>query len=67
MSAEPRTPLRVQCKPCSFVWTAAYLPMEAGKITRLLRKAHCPMCAASSRQITIAPDEPATTPARIPA
>lgn len=50
--------MKVRCKPCNFVWTAAYLPMPAKKIATLLKGTRCPCCAATSRRIVLEIDDP---------
>lgn len=57
--SEERKPFLVACKPCGHVWPVAWLPMEMAACGRLLRRAGCPMCAASGRSIFVATAEQA--------
>lgn len=50
---ERKTPFWVKCEACGHAWAAAYLPMEASDFAKCA-KAHCPMCAASPKQVLIA-------------
>lgn len=43
---EKRDPLWVHCEGCSHEWICAYLPMEVGRMAKLM-KAPCPMCGES--------------------
>lgn len=58
-----RTPFIVHCGACRHEWAAAYFPMEAGRLTRLLRGVRCPNCGGSSRAIFCGPatQSPAAT------
>lgn len=57
-TAEPKDPFVVRCEECEHRWTAAYTPMELGKMAKLLTGVSCPMCGASSKHIFLA-GEPA--------
>jgi formate dehydrogenase maturation protein FdhE len=46
-----KRPMQVQCVQCGHVWTAAYLPMEMGKVATLLKRVMCPMCAAGVKDL----------------
>lgn len=37
----------VTCSSCKWTWIVAYLPMEVGKLARLMKHASCPKCGAS--------------------
>lgn len=50
-----REPFKGQCKKCDHVWVIAYTPMEAGLFAKVCQKAHCPMCGADSKNISIPP------------
>lgn len=54
----PRQPLNVECGKCQHRWPVAYYPMEAGLLARLIAKARCPNCGATSRHIFLAQGEP---------
>ena len=49
-----RNPFWVKCCECSHVWTAAYTPMELGKMAKLLKGLCCPMCGAGPKRILLA-------------
>jgi len=46
-----KRPMQVQCGKCAHEWTAAYLPMEMGKVATLLKRVMCPMCCAATKDI----------------
>lgn len=48
------TPMWLRCGACQHVWVAAWLPMELGKVGRLLKRTHCPACAGGPRKIFLA-------------
>lgn len=52
---EDRQPLTVHCGDCKHTWTAAYLPMEMGKVARLLKSLRCPSCAGDAKRIFCGP------------
>lgn len=41
---EATTPLWAQCRQCQHCWPAAYYPMEATKLARIMMRASCPKC-----------------------
>ena len=50
-AAETKEPFNVRCDDCDHHWTAAYTPMELGRMANLLKGVRCPMCGASSQHI----------------
>jgi len=44
----------VWCGKCRHEWTVAYLPMDASKLSKVVRMACCPKCA-ESKDIFIGP------------
>lgn len=53
-SPSERRPFWPSARAAGICWVAAYLPLEAGKFARLVRRARCPMCAAAGRRVAIA-------------
>lgn len=53
-----RAPFLVRCGKCGHVWPAAYLPMPVPEFVRATRNLRCPMCAAGSKDVFVATDEP---------
>jgi hypothetical protein len=51
---EERKPFWAKCDECAHCWPAAYLPIELGKIGKMLKGLHCPMCGAPSKNLRIA-------------
>jgi len=41
----------VHCEACQHEWIALYTPMEMGIVAKILKGAHCPMCATNAKQI----------------
>jgi ssDNA-binding Zn-finger/Zn-ribbon topoisomerase 1 len=39
--------LWVTCPTCPHTWAAAHLPMEMGKVARLMKGLHCPKCGGA--------------------
>lgn len=48
-----KLPFDGQCRQCDHVWTLAYTPMEVGLFAKICQNAHCPMCGADSKNISI--------------
>lgn len=46
-----RTPFIVHCAKCQHTWTACYLPMEVGKVARLIRRLCCPFCGTTAKDV----------------
>ena len=46
--------LLVHCAACGHTWSAARLPMEAGKVAKLTRRLACPRCAAGGKALLMA-------------
>ena len=46
-----RNPFDVRCGACGHVWTAAYTPMEMGRMAALLKGVRCPACGEPSKNI----------------
>lgn len=44
MANAPRNEMWVTCKPCSQTWRIAFLPMEMGKLAKLMKGSRCPKC-----------------------
>lgn len=44
----------VTCEPCAHTWIAAYLPMEMGKIAKLMKGLRCPKCGEGGKRIFMA-------------
>lgn len=44
---ELRTPARVTCSNCRFVWIGFYLPMDMSACGKLMSRLTCPMCAST--------------------
>jgi len=57
MTNTDRKPLDVMCRSCKHIWTAAYTPMEMGKMAKLLKSIRCPSCAESSKNIFLTKSE----------
>ena len=43
-----------RCEGCGHEWVIVYLPMELGKAARVMKRACCPACGASSKSIVVA-------------
>lgn len=56
--APPRSPFNVRCEACTHVWTAAWLPMEAGLFARLTARLFCPSCGRGGVAIKVATSAP---------
>lgn len=50
---EQKQAMHAQCEECHHRWPIVYLPMEMGKVARVLSRAHCPACGASSKSIVV--------------
>jgi ribosomal protein S27AE len=50
-------PFLVCCKPCDHVWALAYLPMDMGKMVKLMKRAACPRCGNGGKTIFLATAE----------
>lgn len=48
--------VEVECGACGHAWVAAYIPMEMGKLGRLLKGLHCPSCGESSKGLFLHAD-----------
>lgn len=49
-----RQPFLIRCEPCQHVWAIAYLPMEMGTMVKLLKRAACPLCGSSGKNLFLA-------------
>lgn len=49
-----RKPVWAKCKVCRHTWAVAYLPMDMVKHAKLLKRAMCPNCSASGRNVAVA-------------
>ena len=54
MTGDPRKPFWAKCKPCGHCWPIAYLPLEVSAVVKAGKRATCPMCAATGKEIGIA-------------
>ena len=61
----PRTPFRVMCESCQFVWPAFYMPMSLKNIAKFA-DVICPMCASNRVLAVVAPAAPAPKPEEEP-
>lgn len=55
----PSDRLFVTCRPCNHTWIAAYLPMDAGLMAKIMKAVHCPKCGAPAKHILWASKEDA--------
>lgn len=55
-------PIRATCRSCDHCWIVAYLPMDARRLTLILRVAHCPMCGLSAREAGIVVEDAHAAP-----
>lgn len=55
MADDPsRSELWITCGPCIHTWIAAYLPMEMGKIAKLMKRLRCPKCGIGGKRLFMA-------------
>jgi hypothetical protein len=45
--SEQKHPQYLHCEACRVEWIAAYLPMEAGLVGRIIKGSRCPMCGGT--------------------
>ena len=64
VDVERRNEMNLRCGKCGYVWVGCYLPMEAGKFAKMMRKAMCPSCGADSKNIFCADSSLTQEPAR---
>ena len=57
----PRTPFRVMCETCNFIWPAFYMPMSLKNIAKFA-DVICPMCASGKVMAVTAPANAADKP-----
>lgn len=50
-ASEADQPFRVKCADCAHLWVAMYLPQPISVAAKILKKATCPKCGASSARI----------------
>lgn len=53
-NCEVKKPLWAKCGQCEHCWPCAYLPIDLAVMGKLLKKLHCPMCAADSKDVFVA-------------
>lgn len=58
LASPARSPFNVRCGSCSHVWTAVWLPMEAGLFAKVTRRVLCPACGHGPKGIGVAPGAP---------
>lgn len=52
---EPRSDrFYTNCHGCGHTWIAAHLPMEMGRIAKLMKGLRCPACGGNSKAIFMA-------------
>jgi rubredoxin len=56
-----KQPCYARCQKCTHVFVYAHVPMELGTFARTMRRATCPMCGATSKDLTVF--EPGNVPA----
>jgi ribosomal protein S27AE len=49
--------VHAKCGKCGHRWPALRLPMELGKVGKLMRRAFCPECGAESKDIFVGEKE----------
>ena len=52
--SDPRNQMWVTCQPCAWTWAIAFLPMEMGKLAKLMKGAACPKCGDTGKNIFMA-------------
>lgn len=53
MQPEGKTANYLKCRVCSMRFIGYYTPMEMGKLARIMKHAHCPMCGADATKLTL--------------
>jgi hypothetical protein len=55
MSQIPKKAMVLLCMKCNHQWFGVYLPMTVANVARVLATICCPKCAATSKEIMVAP------------
>lgn len=53
LADDPKVPSHARCGPCGHVWVFAYVPCLLTVFVRQMKRATCPMCGATSKQIYV--------------